>query len=90
MTVERSVGIRQIIDAVALVHPHGFKEILRAFDDMHLAVVGNHVFVQLDAAHRVLSHEEIGLPVVVDKHGRVDKVSVAYHALAVDGYERMT
>ena len=39
MPSERSIGIRHVIDAISLMHPYGFKEILDTLNDMYLAIV---------------------------------------------------
>lgn len=87
MTVLCAVGVRKVVLAVVLMRPDGFKEFIASFDDVDWFAVGYHVFVEFDAADGVLSHEEVGLSIVVDKYARVDEVAVADDSLGVDGHE---
>lgn len=86
---ERTCRIRHIVETIALVYPDGFEETLRTFYYMHFAIVGDEVVVEADATHRVLSHEEISLPVIIDEDTWVDEVAVAHHARRVDRDEWM-
>ena len=88
MAVEGAVAVGEIILAVVFVHPGRLEELFQALDDVHFPVVGDHVFVQLDAAAGILPHEHISLPVVVNKHARVDEIAVADDARRVDGKQR--
>jgi len=86
---EGAVTVGQVVFSVVLMDPGGLEEFFQAFDDMHLAVVGDHVVVQFDAAASVLPHEHVGLPVIVDEHAGVDEIAVTDDPGRVDGEERM-
>jgi len=95
MSEEWAVRVGDIVGLPALVDPYSLEEFFDPLENVYTVIssciiVGNHVIVEFDCTDRVLSHEEIGLSVVINKNTRIDKVAIAYYTRAVDADERMS
>lgn len=95
MSEEWPIGVGDIIETIALVYPDGFEELFDSIDDIDTmvatsVVVRDHIIIQFDGTDGILSHEEIGLSIVIDEDAWIDEISVADYALCVDTDERMS
>ncbi len=95
MSEEWPIGVGDIIETIALVYPDGFEELFDSIDDIDTmvatsVVVRDHIIIQFDCTDGILSHEEIGLPIVVDEDTWIDEISVADDSRSVDTDERMS
>ena len=83
MSSERTIGVRHVVFTVPFMYPYGFKKILSPLNDMHLTIVGDHIFVEFYATNGILSCEKISLSIIVNKYTRVNKVTVADYSRTV-------
>ena len=89
-TTERTCGVCHVINAVTLVYPYSLKEILCALHLFNLAIIRNHILVESDYVHRILSYEEISLTVIIYEWASVNKHTVGNYSRSVLRDERMS